>query len=256
SERFGPGALRAFLVGFGEGAEFAELVPRVLRVTVAALDEAFREHLRTKLARFEGQFVYAPWSLPPADEAAKVAAASPGDASLAGRHAASLLAEGKQGEARRVAERAIALDAHEPYARFVLARLSVADRPAAAETHLEALLARVDGVEPRLMLATILLRADHLDEAEAQLRRAAELDRPPPTPDRTRPARATCPARAPRGAPPPWAPAPAARRAPGPPARPPAPDALARAPARPGPPAPAAPTKAGPRACRILPWSR
>lgn len=176
SERFGPGALRAFLVGFGEGAEFAELVPRVLRVTVAALDEAFREHLRAKLARFEGQFVYAPWSLPPADEAAKVAAASPGDASLAGRHAASLLAEGKQGEARRVAERAIALDAHEPYARFVLARLSVADRPAAAETHLEALLARVDGVEPRLMLATILLRADHLDEAEAQLRRAAELD--------------------------------------------------------------------------------
>jgi cellulose synthase operon protein C len=175
-ERFGARALRDVLVGFGEGASFPVLARRVLGMEVGALDQAFRAHLTAKLARFEGQFVPASFALPSLEEAERAARVAPEEAHALGRLAAVLLREGDRKRARVVAERAIEIDEATPEARFVLARLALKGDPQAAEAHLERMIARADGVDPRLMLAALKRRDGRVAEAEEALRRAAELD--------------------------------------------------------------------------------
>jgi cellulose synthase operon protein C len=174
-ERFGARALREVLVGFGEGRSFPELVARVLRMEVPALDAAFRDHLRAKLARFEGQFVSASFALPSVEEAERAAREAPRDARALARYAEVLLRRGRGREAREAAERSLSID-ETPEARFVLARLALAKEPGVARGHLERLIEKMDGVDPRLMLASVALREGHLEEARRLLEGATRLD--------------------------------------------------------------------------------
>jgi tetratricopeptide (TPR) repeat protein len=180
--RFGWDALVRMLRGWGEGRTTPDVVQRALGISIDDLDRDFRASERTRLAARARDFAvdFARYADLEAVRARANAARS--DAGAQGELAAALLAHGDAAGAAAAAIEAIRLDARQPIARFVLARLAVERRDGSeAETHLAELIAGGhDGYEVRLLMArAAMLRSDVAGmRAALEVAVAIDSDRP------------------------------------------------------------------------------
>jgi tetratricopeptide (TPR) repeat protein len=180
--RFGFAAVRGALSAYGRGERGPRVLETVTGLPAAALDEAFRADLRTRLARYATQY------LPTESLRGKPTAAPPDAAARdAGAEAARGLAALRAGDlegARQALTRARAVPHPSPDGEadtlFLAGEIALARRDAdATVAALEALLALSpprDGYDVRVRLALAELHRKRLPTAERHLQRAVELD--------------------------------------------------------------------------------
>lgn len=163
---------------FGQGKDTATVVPAVTGLPVAGFDAEFRSYLEQRLAAYRGTFRVRLSA--DADLAAleKAAAAAPKDAGALADLALAYLGADENDKAHEAANRAIALDAKNRKALFVLAELALRGRDrTAARARLEALVsAGGDGYDARLRLGQLAIDEKDWAAAERELSRAKKLD--------------------------------------------------------------------------------
>jgi tetratricopeptide (TPR) repeat protein len=177
-ERFGFDKVPLLLRAWGEGKPTSAVFESVLGVDLDALDRDFRAHTRTRLAARAREFAVDPGRYRDLDALRRAAAQAPSDAAARAALAAGQLVRGAGDEARREAEAALALDAHAPVARFVLAEVALARRDATgADAHLADLLAHGhEGYEVRLLAARAALARQDRAAARTHLEAATRVD--------------------------------------------------------------------------------
>ena len=177
-ERFGFDALVAMLRLWGEGKSTAQVFDQALHQSVDAVDTAFRADATARLARRSTDFGVDFSRFADLDAFVLSAAQAPQDARKQAEHAAALMAHGDLEGAVTRAQAALALEAGQPTALFVLARAALAQQDAAkAKTRLDALLAaHHDGYDVRLMAARTALALEDRPGAKAHLEVALALD--------------------------------------------------------------------------------
>jgi tetratricopeptide (TPR) repeat protein len=179
--RFGFAKIREALAAFGRGERGAGVLERLAGMSADALERQFRDDLRRRLARYEGQFLPTQLLAPARDLADKrdAAAISEVETGLAG------LASGDRKAAEEALARALAAagkDARPDVAAailFLTGELALAARQAEpAVTAFEKLLAidGHDGYDVRVRLALAEIHRKNSGAAERHLRRAIEFD--------------------------------------------------------------------------------
>jgi len=166
------------LKAWAQGKSSAEVIQQVLGVSVEELDEAFRAHERQRMSGRADDFNVAFERFTELEPLKQAAEAAPQDADAQARFAAGLMVSGDGQQAQTVAARAIGIEASQPIARMVLARLALMQGDGAtAEEHLRAILAGGrDGYELRLLLARSALGRGEAAEAKTHLEAAVNLD--------------------------------------------------------------------------------
>jgi cellulose synthase operon protein C len=176
-ETYGMKALAAMLELWGQGESTAEVMQGALGVTPAEIDRRFSANLDAALARYTGRFVANARS-GTVDAASAAAAEEPKTAAHETALALALLRAGKTEAARAALARARSLDASDPDARFLAARIALSEgQPADAVKELRSMLGEGhDGFDVEMLLAEAA-DATH-DEATrlAALAAAKELD--------------------------------------------------------------------------------
>ncbi len=168
----------AMLRGWSQGKTTPEVVQTALGITIEELDRNFRAHARQRLRARADDFSVDFSQYTEVEPIRQAAEAAPTDASKQGALAAALLVGGDAEAAQAAAARAIGIDAAEPVARFVLARLALMQSDGqTALTHLQALLAGGrDGYELRLLMARAALGGNDTAAARQSLEAAARID--------------------------------------------------------------------------------
>ena len=176
--RFGFDKVPEMLRAWGEGKQTPEVVQSVLGVSVDALDRDFRAFTRTRLAPRAAEFVVDLGRYRRLPALRSAAAASPRDAYAQAALAAGVLVSGDPAEGKRLAEGALALDAHEPTAHYLLAELAMGTQDArGADAHLRDLLANHhDGYDVRTLAARVALALHDRPGAIAHLEAATAID--------------------------------------------------------------------------------
>lgn len=177
-ERFGFDKVARMLREWGAGKQTAEVIQRGLGVSMDQLDRDFRQHTLQRLASYADDFAVDFGQYRELEPLRAEAEAAPRDASKQAALAAGLLVSGEAEEAEAAARRAIGIEAAQPVARYVLARIAMAQRDsAAAEEHLRAILsAGRDGYDLRLLLAHAGLARQDMAAARRDLEAAARID--------------------------------------------------------------------------------
>ncbi len=178
AEEYGFPKVVRMLKAWAAGKSSPEVIQQVLGVSVEELDTAFRAHERQRLRSRADDFSVAFEQFTELDPLKQAAEAAPQDATAQARYAAGLLVGGDAQQAQTVADRAIGIEASQPIARMVLARLALMQGDGAtAEEHLRAILSGGrDGYELRLMLARSALGRGEPAEAKTHLEAAVNLD--------------------------------------------------------------------------------
>ncbi|MBO6939178.1 MAG: tetratricopeptide repeat protein [Deltaproteobacteria bacterium] len=178
AEEYGFPKIVRMLKAWAAGKSSPEVIQQVLGVSVEELDTAFRAHERQRLRNRADDFSVAFEQYTELDPLKQAAEAAPQDATAQARYAAGLLVGGDAQQAQTVAARAIGIEASQPIARMVLARLALMQGDGAtAEEHLRAILSGGrDGYELRLMLARSALGRGEAAEAKTHLEAAVNLD--------------------------------------------------------------------------------
>jgi cellulose synthase operon protein C len=176
-EKYGMPRLVAMLKAWGDGKRTPEVIRAALGVAPDELDQQFRTWLGKRLERYTKQYVP---DLRPRPLAAAVAAAkaSPASAQAQVDLALSLLAKGGGDEAMAALDEARKLDAKNPDAHFIRARMMLrSHKPAEAKKELEAMVAEGnDGYSVRILLADVAAGDKDLARAAQQFEAAAALD--------------------------------------------------------------------------------
>ncbi len=177
-ERYGFAKVVAMLRGWGEGRQTPDVIRGALGVDVDQLDREFRQQTMQRLASRADDFSvdFAQYrDLEPLEQAAQ---ARPQDAAAQAALAAGLLLRGEGERAEAAAQRAVAIESGQPVARYVLARVAMAQGNAtAAEQHLRAILSGGrDGYDLRLLLARAAIAREDLAAARQDLEAAARID--------------------------------------------------------------------------------
>lgn len=177
-ERFGMRRVVALLREYGRGRPSDEAFSRALGVSIDAVDQQFRAAELARLIARSADFAVDLLAYAEASTWEANARANPTDARARAEHAAALFVNRDPEAAFAEAREAIALDAHEPYARFVLLELAVLRRDAAdASAHATDLIASGhDGYAVRMAEARAALWAGDPLTARAALIRATEID--------------------------------------------------------------------------------
>ncbi|WP_169791535.1 tetratricopeptide repeat protein [Sandaracinus amylolyticus] len=177
-DRFGFDRVVAMLRGWGEGRSSADVVQRALGVSIDELDREWRVHERTRLAARARDFAVDFGRYLDVEGLRARVRSAPRDAIAHAELAAGLAAHGDVAGATQSAIEAIRIDPHQPIARFVLARTSLARRDAAElDTHIADLIASGhDGYEVRLLAAQSALARRDTTAARAALDAAASID--------------------------------------------------------------------------------
>jgi tetratricopeptide (TPR) repeat protein len=176
--RFGFDKVPAMLSAWGEGEQTPEVIQSVLGLSVEDLDRDFRAFTRTRLAPRAAEFVVDLGRYRDLPALRTASAAAPRDAHATAALAAGLLVSGDAQEGKRAAEAALALDAHEPTAHYLLAELAMGgDDARGADAHLRDLLAsRHDGYDVRTLAARVSLALRDRPAAIAHLEAATAID--------------------------------------------------------------------------------
>jgi tetratricopeptide (TPR) repeat protein len=182
-EQFGMKALARMLELWGQGKSTADAMQGALGVAPAEVDRRFNANLEQALARYQGKFVANARS-GTVDAASALAAREPKSAPHQTALALALLRAGKLDAARAALARARALDANDPDAHFLTARIALSEgAPNEAIKELRAMLGDGhDGFDVEMLLAEAA-DATH-DEATrlAAAQAAAQLDPTQPEP--------------------------------------------------------------------------
>ncbi len=174
TERFGADAVPKLIAAYTAHAETPEAIRRATGLDQKAFESRYRAWVTSKVA--------APTHAPCAETAAdgslpalqRAAEAAPRDPHVLARLARGYLRVSRQTEARDRAEKALAMDAHEPVATVVLAELDVAN--GATDQAIARLRAAIDAApqpEPIAMLGSLMLGKKDAAEA-ARLARVGE----------------------------------------------------------------------------------
>jgi tetratricopeptide (TPR) repeat protein len=177
-ERFGFDVVPRMLRAWGEGRRTPEVISSVLGLSIDELDRDFRDHTRQRLGARRGHVDIDPARFRDLPALRAAVAARPRDAAALAALAGGLLVAGDVEAAKRTALEAMAIDAREPIARFLLAELSLGAGDArGALEHARAVLATGrDGYDLRLLAAGAALRMRDSAEARRQLEAAVHLD--------------------------------------------------------------------------------
>ncbi len=178
AERFGFPKIVAMLRAWGQGKRTADVVQGVLGISIDQLDHDFRAATRTRLAARANDFTVDFARYTDLDALEQAAHAAPQDPDAAAALSAGLLVAGNADEAKQAAQAAIARNAKQPVARFVLARIDLASGDAAAAGRdLHALIAGGrDGYEVRLLFAHAAVARRDRNAVIGQLRAAVHID--------------------------------------------------------------------------------
>ncbi len=178
AERFGFERVPRMLREWARGRSTDEVVQRVLGVDLDALDRDFREHELGRMAARADDFAVDFAAYRDLDAVRARAEQAPDDAAAQAELAAALHVAGQAGPSLEAVRRALRIDADQPIARFVGARLAVARRePRTAMTDLDLLIrSGHDGYEPRLMQARLALARHDREGARAALEAARRID--------------------------------------------------------------------------------
>ncbi len=150
-ETFGMTRVVAALRAWGDGLRTEDVLQRAFGVTPQKYDEGFRAWLKTRLARYDGQFLFDDRP-DPLDDAKARAEKEPKNADARAAYALALLHARKGDEARAELTAALAVNANHMTAHFLAAKLE--KEPGARELHLRAIQkAGGDGYTVRMELA-------------------------------------------------------------------------------------------------------
>jgi tetratricopeptide (TPR) repeat protein len=157
TERWGTKKVAEMLSLWGEGKRTADVIRGALGVSAEEVDTGFRAVLRTRLARFRGQFA-------PPSRAGDVASAearareAPNDAERQARLALALLGVGNENRARAALDRALGLDPKQGVALWLRVQLAKTsgDRVATKRALDTLLAAGHDGYAVRMVLADVV----------------------------------------------------------------------------------------------------
>lgn len=176
--RFGFDKVPQMLRAWGEGKQTPEVIQSVLGVSVDDLDRDFRAHTRTRLAARAREFTLDLGRYRQLPALRSAAAAAPRDAHVMAALAAGLLVAREMPEAKRIAEAALAIDAHEPIAHYLLAEIAMGTRDArGADVHIRDLIANQhDGYDVRTLAARIAMALNDRAAAIAHLEAATHID--------------------------------------------------------------------------------
>jgi tetratricopeptide (TPR) repeat protein len=149
-DTFGMARVVNALRAWGDGLRTEDVLQRAFGVSASQYDDGFRAWLKTRLARYDGQFIFDDRPEPLDEAKARVEKEKSADAHAA--YALSLLHAKKGEEARAELAAALAADPKNMTAHFLAAKLE--KDPAARESHLHAIQAAGgDGFAVRMELA-------------------------------------------------------------------------------------------------------
>jgi cellulose synthase operon protein C len=169
-----PEALRLF----GQGKETVEVITTITGKSVAELDQEFRAYLDVRLAPYRGTFHLPSRGYDDVTQLEIAADAAPRDAARRADVALGHYYAGDADLAHAHATRALALDARQPIARYVLAEVELRTgqtRPARAR-YRELIADGIDSFDIRARLAQLAKDAGDTAEVERQLCAAKALD--------------------------------------------------------------------------------
>jgi tetratricopeptide (TPR) repeat protein len=163
---------------FGKGKETPEVLKIITGKTIAQLDADFRKYLEIRLRPYAGTFKLPTRGFDDLTKLEIAVDAAPKDAKAKANLALGHYYAGDADKAAVAANAAIALDAKQPIARFVLAEIAVhANDNAKAKQLYQGLAADgFDNADLRARLAQIAENEGKLDELEKQLCAAKKLD--------------------------------------------------------------------------------
>jgi tetratricopeptide (TPR) repeat protein len=182
-ETFGLERVVAALRAWGDGLRTEDVLKRAFGVTAKAYDDGFRAWLKTRLARYEGQFLFDD-RVDPLPEAKTRAEQNAKSADARAAYGLALLRARKGAEAKAEIDAALANDPAHQTAHYIAAKLE--KEPAAREAHLRAIQkAGGDGYLVRMALSEVaemkkdqaamraeLTAASHFDPSQAEPLRA------------------------------------------------------------------------------------
>jgi cellulose synthase operon protein C len=176
-ERFGMQRVVQALKLWGEGKKTPDVLKGAFGVSPQEYDQGFRQWALGRLARYKNQYIF---NLKgnEVDQAKKAVADKPNDATAHVELAISYLRARKAPEAKKELEAALAIDAKNPDAHFVSARLAMGEKDRArAEKHLDTMRANGhDGFAVRMLLADLAEAKDDIEAQRLHLESAWRLD--------------------------------------------------------------------------------
>jgi cellulose synthase operon protein C len=177
-QTYGFAKIKEALVLFGKGKESAEVLAQITGKPIGELDKDFRAYLAIRLRAYAGTFKLPSRGLDDVTALEIAADAAPRDAAARARVALGYYAAADADKAAAAAHAALALDAAQPIARYILAEIAMHEGDAARAKQLYAGLAADghDSFDVRSRLAQIAEHDGQADEATAQLCAAKKLD--------------------------------------------------------------------------------
>jgi Tfp pilus assembly protein PilF len=163
---------------YGKGLETPAVLKQITGKTIAQLDVDFRAFLDIRLAAYKGTFKLPTRGFDDVTKLEIAADAAPKDAKLRANVALGYYYGGDADKAGAAAQQAIALDAKQPIARYILAEIAVHTGDAAkAKAMYSGLIADGhDSYDLRARLAQLALEDGNTAEVEKQLCAAKKLD--------------------------------------------------------------------------------
>jgi tetratricopeptide (TPR) repeat protein len=177
AEQFGFAKITEALTLWGQGKRTPEVIQLAFGVTPAQYDARFRSWALSRLARYDGQYLFdvKPGSL---EEAQAAANAAPQSAPAHAALALALVRAHKPEDAQREVDEALRLDPRDKDAHYIAAKLAATSKdPPAAAKHLRAIQdAGGDGYTVRMSLAEVAESAHDKVALRASLEAAHRFD--------------------------------------------------------------------------------
>jgi len=176
-EKFGMKSVVKALELWGQGKKTPDVIKGAFGVTPAEYDKGFRDWALARLGRYKTTYVFT-LKGKQLEEAKKFAADHPNDAKAQTELALSLVRARKGKEAKAALENALKLDAKNPDANYVAARIAIMEKDLKkAEHHLDAIRAAgKDGFSVRMLLAEIAEEQKDKDKMRFHMESAHRLD--------------------------------------------------------------------------------